>query len=257
MDFSSRGDVEKSLPDRRERPNTDPLASLLKREGTRIGGSFSGSLDSVFTWSDLWTGGTSVIDPEKKDLALSLASTLYFDARPTEDFRAYGSVKTGLPLSFSAEAADAGAAAVKVPNIRVFELFSDFNLDDRIFFRSGRARSVGRRLLLESPDVINLESINILDAEAQREGPVNSEPICRPGHTKQLLLLYYLDNNDIAYETTALAAKAEFLLGATNSSGAFYRYDTAEGPCSPLPAPSANLDIFGEAMLSRAARRPL
>ena len=83
--------------------NTDPLASLLKREGTRIGGSFSGSLDSVFTWSDLWTGGTSVIDPEKKDLALSLASTLYFDARPTEDFRAYGSVKTGLPLSFSAE----------------------------------------------------------------------------------------------------------------------------------------------------------
>jgi hypothetical protein len=46
--------------------NTDPLASLLKREGTRIGGSFSGSLDSVFTWSDLWTGGTSVIDPEKK-----------------------------------------------------------------------------------------------------------------------------------------------------------------------------------------------
>jgi len=82
-------------------PNADPLASLLTSQGTRIGGSFSGSLDSTFTWEDLWTGGTSFFDPEGKDLSLSLASMLYFDARPSEDFRAYGSVKAGLPFSFA------------------------------------------------------------------------------------------------------------------------------------------------------------
>jgi hypothetical protein len=238
--------------------NTDPLASLLKREGTRIGGSFSGSLDSVFTWSDLWTGGTSVIDPEKKDLALSLASTLYFDARPTEDFRAYGSVKTGLPLSFSAEAADAGAAAVKVPNIRVFELFSDFNLDDRIFFRFGKSTvKWGVGYFWSPADVINLESINILDAEAQREGPVNFRAHLPVLGTQNNFYFYtILDNNDIAYETTALAAKAEFLLGGYELGlGAYYRYDTAERAMLTLTGPIGDLDIFGEAMLSRGSAK--
>jgi hypothetical protein len=238
--------------------NTDPLASLLTSEGTRIGGSFSGSLDSAFTWEDLWTGGTNFFDPEEKDLSLSLASTLYFDARPTEDFRAYGSVKTGLPFSYSAKAEDASAAAIGVPNISIFELFSDFNLGDRVFFRFGKSTvKWGVGYFWSPADVINLGSINILDAEAQREGPVSFRAHLPVLGTQNNFYFYtILDNSEIAYETTALAAKAEFLLGGYELGlGAYYRYDTAERAMLTLTGPLGDLDVFGEAMVSRGSAK--
>lgn len=238
--------------------SADPLASLLTSEGTRIGGSFSGSLDSAFTWEDLWTGGTSFFNPEEKDLSLSLASTLYFDARPTEDFRAYGSVKAGLPFSFAAEADDPSAAAIQVPNIGIFELFSDFNLNDSIFFRFGKSTvKWGVGYFWSPADVINLGSINILDADAQREGPVSFRAHFPVLGTQNNFYFYtILNSSDIEYETTALAVKAEFLLGGYELGlGAYYRYDTAERAMLTLTGPLGDLDIFGEAMVSRGSAK--
>ncbi len=238
--------------------DADPLASLLTSDGTRIGGTFSGSLESAFTWEDLWTGGTNFFEPEAKDLSLSLASTLYFDARPTEDFRAYGSVKTGLPFSYRAQADDPAAAAIQVPNIGIFELFSDFNLNDSVFFRFGKSTvKWGVGYFWSPADVINLGAINILDAEAQREGPVSFRVHLPVLGTQNNFYFYtILDSTDIKYETTALAAKAEFLLGGYELGlGAYYRYDTAERAMLTLTGPLGDLDIFGEAMVSRGSAK--
>jgi hypothetical protein len=260
MDLLFGGDmVEESSPQQGgSAQSVDPVSSLLKNEGTRIGGSFSGSLGSAFTWNDLWTGGTSFFDPEKKDLSLSLASTLYFDARPAEDFRAYGSLKTGLPFTLIAKPEDSSEPAIRVPNARIFELFSDFSLDDKIFLRFGKSTvKWGVGYFWSPADVINLETINVLDAEAQREGPVSLRVHLPVLGTQNNFYFYtILDSNDLAYDTTALATKAEFLLGGYELGlGAYYRYDTAERAMITLTGPIGDLDVFGEAMVSRGSAK--
>ena len=214
-------------------PNADPLASLLTSQGTRIGGSFSGSLDSAFTWEDLWTGGTSFFDPEKKNLSLSLASMLYFDARPSEDFRAYGSVKAG--FFFAAKADDPTAAAINVPNIKIFRTLFDFNLDDKIF-SAGKTVKWGVRYFW-SADVISLESINILDASPTRGTYKFRAHLPILGTQNSFYFYTILNSDDIKYRNDCWPLKR-------NSSSAAelgLEHTTAtiplSGPCSPSPHP--------------------
>ena len=106
-------------------------------------------------------------------------------------------------------------------------------------------------------DVINLEPINVLDAEAQREGPINfriNVPIA--GTQNNLYFYTILASEDVDFDTTALAAKAEFLLGNYEVGlGAYYRYDTAERAMLTLTGPLGDFDIFGEAMVSRGSAK--
>lgn len=230
---------------------TNPVTAALKSDKVRIGGNFNGSLSPTATWTDLWGGGSDLASPDNTALALSLKSTLFFDARPTEDFRVYGSVKTGWPFSTI-------SGTTEVPNISVFELFADFSLNDAVFFRFGKSTvKWGVGYFWSPADVINLEQINVLDASAQREGPINfriSIPV--QGTQNNFYLYTILDENDVAFETTALAAKAEFLLGNYEFGvGAYYRYDTAERAMITLTGPLGDFDVFGEAMVSRGSAK--
>ncbi|TXT42671.1 MAG: hypothetical protein FD137_2066 [Spirochaetes bacterium] len=234
-----------------EESKIDPVASLTKTEGVRIGGLFSGSLSSAFTWNKLWDGSSPLFNPENRALTLGLGGTLFFDARPEENFRVYGSAKTSWPFLRT----DSG---VSVPNLQIFELFSDFSLDDRIFFRFGKSTvKWGVGYFWSPADVINLESINIFDAETPREGPVNFRvhlPLL--GSQSNFYIYTILDSSDVKFETSALAAKAELLLGSYELGlGGYYRYDTAERAMLTLTGPLGDLDIFGEAMVSRGSTK--
>lgn len=106
-------------------------------------------------------------------------------------------------------------------------------------------------------DVINLEPIDVLDATAQREGPINFRVHIPVLGTQNNFYLYaILDEDNVAFSTTALAAKAEFLLGNYElGTGIYYRDDTAERAMLTLTGPVGNFDIFGEAMLSRGSAK--
>ncbi|MFZ3109394.1 MAG: hypothetical protein WA234_01715, partial [Rectinemataceae bacterium] len=249
--------------------SSNPVTSALTSETVRIGGSFSGSLSPSVTWTDLWGGGSPFLDPDETSLDLSLKSTLYFDARPKEDFRVHGSVKTGWPFStkktfLESATYTAGppisitttSTSITAPNIAVFELFADFNLNDEMYFRFGKSTvKWGVGYFWSPADVINIESINVLDADAQREGPVNMRINIPVFGTQNNFYLYtILDNSDIDFDTTALAAKAEVLLGNYEVGfGGYYRYDTAERAMLTLTGPVGDFDIFCEAMLSRGS----
>jgi hypothetical protein len=231
----------------------NPVTAALKSDKVRIGGSFYGSMTPSATWSDFWDGDLSLND-SNTSLGASLKSTLFFDARPTEDFRVYGSVKAAYP--FSTETTD----GISVPNLSVFELFADFTLNDKVYFRIGKSTvKWGVGYFWSPADVINLESINVLDAEAQREGPINFRVNVPIPNTQNNLYFYTILDSDYAaidFETTALAAKAEFLLGNYEVGlGAYYRYDTAERGMLTLTGPLGDLDIFGEAMVSRGSAK--
>jgi hypothetical protein len=236
-----------------EAAKQNPVTAALKSDKVRVGGSFYGSMTPSATWVDFWDGDLALGD-SNTSIGASLKSTLFFDARPTEDFRVYGSARAAYP--FSTETTD----GISVPSLSVFELFADFNLNDKVYFRMGKSTvKWGVGYFWSPADVINLEPINVLDAEAQREGPINFRMNFPIAGTQNNLYFYTILDSDYAnidFETTALAAKAEFLLGNYEVGlGAYYRYDTAERGMLTLTGPLGDLDIFGEAMVSRGSAK--
>jgi hypothetical protein len=245
LDSLFGGDVVESPAPATAAP-VDPISALLSGDKFKIGGSFSGALNASATWSDYWGGTTPFLEPDSTALAATLKSTLYFDARPDDNFRVYGSVKSAWPFSTLSATAS------------IFELFADFNLNDKAFFRFGKSTvKWGVGYFWSPADVINPEPINLMDATAQREGPVNFRVNIPMFGTQNNFYMYtIIDEKNVTFSTTALAAKAEFLVGPWELGiGGYYRYDTAERGMLTLTGPIGNFDVFGEAMLSRGSAK--
>jgi hypothetical protein len=249
-------------------PKTDPVASMLKSASVRIGGRVSASLSGNVTWNNLWAGTTTFDSPERYGLDPSLDSTLFFDARPEEDFRVYGSVKTSWPFAAKVKASTSTPAtspsSFNVPRLSVFELFTDISIGDRFFVRAGKSTvKWGVGYFWSPADVINLEAIDVFNAEAQREGPLNIRlhyPL--PSSQNNFYLYTILDEDAlgtdglVGFEDTAVAAKLEFLVGSYELGiGGYYKYSTAERGMLTLTGPLGDVDLFGEAMLSRGSAK--
>jgi len=237
---------------------TNPLQSFLKTETVKIGGNIGGTVSASWKWNDPWTVGFDLANPDSHELAPALNSLLYFDARPEEDFRVHGSFKTAWPFAETKSLLDSKnkTTLVSVPDVRIFELFSDFQLGDNAYLRFGKATvKWGVGYFFSPADIINLESINILDPTVQREGPLQFRVFVPYGPSQNTLSFYSIfdtDNQD--FENTALAAKAEFLLGnyELGLSG-YYRYDTSERGALTLTGPLGNFDIFAEGVIARGS----
>ncbi|MFH2113076.1 MAG: hypothetical protein ABIJ86_01050 [Spirochaetota bacterium] len=236
----------------------DPLADILMTETLRIGGSFSGSLQGDWQWNDPWSNSPLAelpdsIEPDSYGLSPSLSASLYFDARPSETTRFYGSAKSAWPFENTID-------GVSVPDIQIFELFSDFNWDDKVFFRFGKQTITwGVGYFFSPADVLNIQAIDPENPTMQREGPVSIRahyPI--PGSQNNLWAYAVFDDPDMKPEDTALAAKAEFVLGPWELGvGGWYRY-SSQSPLRGMLTASGSIgqvSLFGEASLSLGSER--
>lgn len=235
-------------------PSQNAVTSALKSEKVRIGGNFSGTLGATATWHNPWDGSFDLFNADKTELSAEAKATVFFDARPAEDFRVYGSLNTSWPYAV----ADSSNDKSIIPNVSVFELFTDFSWNDQVFFRFGKSTvKWGTGYFWSPADVINLEPINIFDPTSLRAGPLNFKihiPVL--GTQNNFYFYTILDENNVAFSTTALAAKAEFLLGNYELGiGGYYRDDTAERGMLTLTGPLGDFDIFGEAMISRGSAK--
>ena len=70
-----------------------PQADLLRTEGVRWGGRISGSVGLDYEWDDVWTPDFGIFDPTGESLTPTIAADLFFDARPQEEFRAFGKLQ--------------------------------------------------------------------------------------------------------------------------------------------------------------------
>ena len=224
------------------------LSSFLKTEGLRWGGSFTGSVEPSWTMRDPWNAPSL----DAYGLDTTVAGSLFFDARPDEDFRVYGKLKTSYPFASSA---DSGASTVAVPNVQIFELFADWTYNDALFFRFGKHTvKWGVGYFFSPADVINLGRIDPLDPTAQREGPVSLRVHYPVLGTQTNLWAYAIlpSGEDPKPEEIAGAAKVEFLLAKSweLGLGAYYKYDSA--PRAVLTASGSfwKLNLFGEAVAS-------
>jgi hypothetical protein len=134
-------------------------------------------------------------NPEKReDSSLDLSGNLWFSARPTAGLRLFGKATFAFPFGLDAVSlagyksmagtmADGGtwaqvqsqadSAGITQPNIKIWEFYSDFAVDDKVFFRVGKQMvKWGVGYFFQPADVISLSAVDVNNPKADREGPL-------------------------------------------------------------------------------------
>ena len=221
------------------------MRELLSSDAVRIGGSVSGKVTPSWTWYDPWADGLDPASPDAYGLEPELSALVFFDGRPSQSTRFYGSVKTAWPFE-------------DPDNTKVFELFSDFSWNDSLYFRFGKQTiNWGVGYFFSPANVMNLQTIDVLDPSAQLEGPVAlrvNHPI--PGTQHNLWAYAVFDSADMKPEDTALAAKAEFVYGGWELGvGGYYKKDDPIRGVLTAVGSIGQVGVFGEATLSRGSSK--
>lgn len=216
---------------------------FLVRDRIDAGGTYRAALAwSRMTGEDgqeLWSG-----------LSLTAGGSLYVDARPRRDFRAFAKLKGSGAWREGAGDADVTAA--------LHELFVDVDHKDRAFFRIGKQTVTwGVGYFFSPADVINVGRINPEDPEAEREGPVAVRLHVPDGRTNWYGFLLVDGGSGDGYRV-ALAPKAEFVLGRSEVGvGLYYREDRAPRAMATLSTSVGPVALFGELVVSKGSDKRL
>ncbi|AEV30669.1 hypothetical protein SpiGrapes_2919 [Sphaerochaeta pleomorpha str. Grapes] len=205
---------------------------LTNADGLKIGGSYSFSVTPAW-FKNLETDATV------KTLSSKMNSTFYFDARPDTDIRVYGKAD----VSYS----QANGSDSLTVNLR--ELFSDFNIDDQIFFRVGKQTIAwGVGYFFSPADLLNVTEIDPSDPSAELEGPV-AVKANMPLGVDNLYGYVILPPDGFAVTDLALAGNYEKVFGQSEVGfGAFYQDGQDPAVMVTVSSGIKDISIFGEAV---------
>jgi hypothetical protein len=231
--------------------------SLLGNEAekVRIGGSFNFKLTPGWKW-------LVDSDTDAGTLVMDLGSRLFVDARPSTDTRIFAKAVISYPfveeqnaaLNYISDLDDLGELELYTRTfsdiVSIRELFSDFNIQDKAFFRVGKQTiNWGVGYFFSPADLLNLSEINPLDPDEELEGPVSMRMNMPIGLDN--LYAYVIVPEDAADATDlAFAGKYEKVLGAAELGlGAYYRNGQSPAAMATLSTSIGKVAVFGEAML--------
>ncbi len=262
-----------------EQQISNEYEQFLKSEELSWGGSFSGSMNASWDW-DSYASGLSAANMEDS-FSPSVSTSLYFDARPETNFRVFGKLfletevnafaLADIDLSnFSFSDNGDGSIEITVPDeddsedpdpqplsltLGIRELFSDFQYDDRLFFRYGKSFvKWGVGYFFSPADVINLESIDAEDPTAERQGPLNFRLHYPDGADNTYL--YLLTDQVNSLDDIALALKTETVIGNSELGfGGYLSGGKAPRVVSTLSTSVRDVRIFGEGVVSFGSDR--
>lgn len=159
----------------------NPVSELAPVNKFQWAGDFSGTGGSQIRYGDQ-VGKIKDLTDFNENLLLSLKARLWFDARPEDRFRVFGKFVTEYPFEkeaatpaiVSASAQKAGAeTTTEVPNVKVFELFSDFDWKEKVFFRFGKQNTGwGVSRFYQIGDPLSVGVKDPTDPAADLEGPL-------------------------------------------------------------------------------------
>ncbi len=269
-DSMFQGGMVQSLPSSAAEKNTNPAQSLLTNQGIHFGGSLESTYTAYGYWktqypdlSNIWQGFTDQLVPDLK-------GTLYFDARPDPNFRVFGKLYATYPfqnttdITYLDSTQTAQNLHIAIPNINLFELYSDFNYKNTVYFRVGKqVVNWGVGYFFSPADVISLAPIDPQNPTIEREGPVALKTNI-PFAEVDNLYLYLIANQAFASRGTfrvndvAVAPKAEFVIGGYEIGVGGY-YQRNQRPKAMLTATGSigKIGVFGEAVLSKGADKTL
>lgn len=221
-----------------ETPEEQSLEEVfLVRDRVDVGGSYRAALSARRAWS---SEGEELFS----DVSLNAGGTLYLDARPRRDVRAF--VKLKGDGVWAEENADA--------EVMLHELFADFVLGERAFFRVGKQTVTwGVGYFFSPADVINVGRIDPEDPEAEREGPVAVRLHVPSGRSNWYGYVLVDGRPDHGWRV-ALAPKAEFVMGRSElGAGLYVRDDRAPRAMATLSTSAGPVSVFGELVVSRGS----
>ncbi len=239
-DLFGSGDMVETIT---ESSQGSTVKSLLATDSVRVGGSLTGTVTTTWQWNDLWSNGLTPSD--SYGLTPELSALVFFDGRPTESTRFYGSVKTAWPFTEST-------------STQVFELFSDFSWNDSLYLRFGKQTiNWGVGYFYSPANIMNLQQIDPTDPTAQLEGPVALRALVPIKGTQHNLWGYAVfDSATMKPEDTALAAKAELVFGGWELGlGGYYKKDDPIRGMVTAVGSIRDISLFGEATVSRGSSR--
>ena len=173
-----------------------PLEKLeVEEKKFTLGGRIYSDLGSSFVWNNLqgWADET-VWDPR-------FGLDLYLDARPNPNFRVFAKGKAFYPFDGTIENA-----------FSLHEIFADFNLDNKAYFRVGKQTiNWGVGYLYKATDKLNLSPVDPTSRESDIEGPLAIKVQVPLG--VNTIYLYAVANEIQHPEEITYAPKFEFLLG--------------------------------------------
>ncbi|MBP5358358.1 MAG: hypothetical protein J6Y69_04135 [Treponema sp.] len=272
---------------------------LFENGSVKIGGSFNLGLDTYTTLYRKDDGknlGENIRDTRfapKADAQISV------DARPTQTLRMYTKFGINYPYKSSVTISGTNGLAGIDPSdpdymaqiqaalgnvnasvadwLYVKELFSDFSVADRAFFRFGLHTVSWGTGMFFSPvsDMINTSSIDPENTDAQVNGSLNLRTQITFPDSQNCLWLYViphstmdtssltdpgvsiadvLNTTQFPYEfrKTAIAAKADFVIGGWElGAGALYKFHNAPQIMATASGSIINnkVGVFGEALL--------
>jgi len=219
-----------------------PEEALLRQDGWDVGGTYRFSATARRTFME----GIDPLD----SFGTSLGGQVYLDARPDPNFRVFG--KLGLDYAVTKQR---GADGILQDPLKVslHELFSDFNHDNKVFFRAGKQNvRWGVGYFFSPADVISVGRLDPLDPGVEREGPVALKVHYPKGSTNYYL--YSLFDGVNSLDKVALAPKMEFVLGGTEIGlGGFFQKGKVPRAMFTVSSSLGNVAIFGEAVASKGS----
>src|SRR5574344_722953 len=258
---------------------TDLAHGIIFQTGAvKVGGTFTMSASTLTT---LYDDSDASFKDNVYNTTLTPTATgeLTVDARPTQTLRMFAKFGMKYPYTVIAYTTTStylhpnathptvtDATSISLTNIinsfYVKELFTDFSLKDRVFFRFGLHTVTWGTGYFFSPvsDMINTSAIDPEDPTAQVNGALNLRTqITFPG-TQNCLWMYVIPDTTLntatyAYDArkTAFAAKGDILLGNWElGMGAFWKYENA--PKGMLTASgsiiNSKVSVFAEGVYS-------
>ena len=204
----------------------NPMNAITPANKFQWAGDFSGTGGSQLRYADQLGKIGNLSDPDE-NLLLSLKARLWFDARPEDHFRVFGKIVTEYPFekeTVSAVSQDESTKTVSttttsVPNVKVFELFSDFDWKEKAFFRFGKQNTGwGVSRFYQIGDPLSVGVKDPTDPEADLEGPIALKATIPFGLNSIVLISAvknsYLpqDTNDASIRDLGYGVKADFYI---------------------------------------------
>ncbi len=232
----------------------EPL--LFSGGGVDLGGKYRFALSSDWNWDP----ETSL---ESGDIAESvetdLSAMIFFSARPSKDLRFYGEVEISSPFTLADDDPDTALvdeSRVFDDIIRITELFSDFHMAERVFFRAGKQTiNWGVGYFFSPADLLNLTEIDPEDPEAELEGPV-SVKVNIPFGVNNIYGYLVVPDGTEDLSGLAYAAKMEIVIGSSELGlGGYYRKGQPPAVMLTCTGSVSDLAFFAEGVASYGSDR--
>ncbi len=225
---------------------------LTNPDGVKIGGSFTFSMGPGYTWN-------TDSDATSWKLSTDMHSQLYFDARPDSSIRIFG--KALITYPFTVVGDDTSTPLVDESRtfsdiVHITELFSDFSLDDTVFFRVGKQTlNWGVGYFFSPANLLNLSKIDPQDPDAELEGPLSIKANMPVG-VDNLYGYIILPEDATEPQDLAFAAKYEKVIAASEVGlGGYYRYGQSPKAMVTVSSAIKDVSVFAEGVLSYGSDR--